>query len=304
MKFDVSDLIASGLVVAREYGNGLKVLKYSRNVFFDNSWDLDPRLLECRGRIVDSEWNVVVNPFKKVFNYGENGTGNELRTDCLYREVEKLNGFLGCYTRTEKYGDILSTTGSTDSEHVKLFGELFEAEFKHRNEVPQGVTIMFEVCHKEDPHIIPENVGIYLIGASWVDTGIYLTENELDRVAEYHGVRRPAHRIDTLENICKRVREYKREGFMVRALSTDEHLFKLKSPHYLSKKMLMRIGKGRVEKIFRNPDAFKRWVKDEEFFDLVDYMCTNLTPTIWKMMDQEQRRNYIEDYFENIELLK
>ena len=41
---------------------------------FNNLWNLDDRLLECRGTVVDKDWNVVVLPFKKVFNLGENDT--------------------------------------------------------------------------------------------------------------------------------------------------------------------------------------------------------------------------------------
>lgn len=297
MKFDVSDLVARGLVVVKAYENGLSVLKYDRKVFFNNSWGKDARLLECRGRIVDANWNVIVNPFKKVFNYGENGTGKALRTDCLYREVDKLNGFLGCFTRHPKYGNILSTTGSMDSMHVGLFRELFEEEFQHVDNVPYGVTMMFEVCHPSDPHIVAEDVGIHLIGARFVETDERLSEAELDELAEYHMVGRPGHRIDTLENICKRAYSSKREGVMVCALSNDEHLFKLKTPHYLTKKLFMRLGKGRVEHLFKEPEQFKKWLKDEEFFGFVDFLTTNLNVDLWKMMQQEERRNYIEGYF-------
>lgn len=297
MKFNVQDLIDKKLVVAKEYENGLKVLKYARSVFFDNAWGLDPRLLECRGRVVDADWNVVVNPFKKVFNYGENGTGKELRTDCLYREVEKLNGFLGCFTSTEEYGHILSTTGSLDSEHVGWFTELFYAEFCNVDNVPKGITLMFEVCHPLDPHIVEEEVGVYLIGARYTDSGDRLTEAELDELAEYHRVPRPAHGIDTLENICKRAQNSKREGVMVCALSTDEHLFKLKTPHYLTKKLFIRLGKGRVEQLFSHPEKFKRWLKDEEFFGFANFLTSNLSVDTWKMLSGNGRHKYIEGYF-------
>lgn len=43
----------------------LYVLKYKRDVFFKNLWT--PELEQCRGLIVDSDFNVVVRPFRKIF---------------------------------------------------------------------------------------------------------------------------------------------------------------------------------------------------------------------------------------------
>ena len=71
MKFCVADLIEQGLVKKKTYNSGvfegLSVLKYSKKVFYNNLWNKDKRLLDCRGIVVDSEDNIVVWPFTKVF---------------------------------------------------------------------------------------------------------------------------------------------------------------------------------------------------------------------------------------------
>ncbi|QKN84810.1 putative RNA ligase/tail attachment protein [Vibrio phage River4] len=307
MKFNVQDLIDRGLVKAKEYDNGLKVLKYDRKVFFKNLWHLDERLLECRGRVVDSDWNVIVNPFKKVFNYGENGTGNELRTDCLYREVHKLNGFLGLVTYTEEYGMLYSTTGTLDSTYAGMVKEMFlervsEIRMRTIKDNP-NFTMMFEVCHQDDPHIVPENVGLYLIGCRHTGLGEeheedQFTEAELDKLAVHMGWRRPKHKLDTLDNILARAKTSKTEGVMVCSALNDEHLFKYKTPHYLSKKLLMRLGKARVEQLFDNPEQFKKNLKDEEFFGFVEYVSSNIPRDVWKTMKDQERRNLIECWFD------
>ncbi|WBU76762.1 putative RNA ligase/tail attachment protein [Vibrio phage Javier] len=303
MKFNVQDLIDRGLVKAKEYDNGLKVLKYDRKVFFKNLWHLDERLLECRGRVVDADWNVIVNPFKKVFNYGENGTGKELRTDCLYREVHKLNGFLGCVTRSSEYGMLYSTTGTLDSEYAKMVEEMFLEHTHHADLLHKDFTMMFEVCHPDDPHIVEEQVGLYLIGIRHTGEGEeweedQFTEAELDKMARWFGWRRPEHRLDTLDNILARARISKTEGVMVCSALNDEHLFKYKTPHYLSKKLLMRLGKARVEQLFDNPEQFKKNLKDEEFFGFVEYVSSNIPRDVWKTMKDQERRNLIECWFD------
>ena len=76
MKFHVEGLVEQGLVKKKTYKDGefsgLSVLKYSRKVFYDNLWNKDKRLLDCRGMVVDSDDNIVVWPFTKVFNLYEN----------------------------------------------------------------------------------------------------------------------------------------------------------------------------------------------------------------------------------------
>lgn len=42
----------------------LSVVKYKRKVFFDNLWD--DFLVECRGLVIDTDYNVVVNPMTKI----------------------------------------------------------------------------------------------------------------------------------------------------------------------------------------------------------------------------------------------
>ncbi|QIG60616.1 RNA ligase [Vibrio phage VPT02] len=303
MKFNVQDLIDRGLVKTKEYDNGLKVLKYDRSVFFKNLWHLDERLLDCRGRVVDADWNVIVNPFTKVFNYGENGTGNNLRKDCLYREVHKLNGFLGCVTRSSEYGMLYSTTGTLDSTYAQMVKEMFLEHTRNIDEIHPDFTLMFEVCHPDDPHIVPEHAGIYLIGCRHTGEGEDeaeepMTEKELDKLALAFGWKRPEHRLDTLENILARAKTSKTEGVMVCSALNDEHLFKYKTPHYLSKKLLMRLGKARVENLFDNPEQFKKNLKDEEFFGFVDYVAQYIGRDLWKTMKEQERRELIECWFD------
>ena len=47
---------------------GLYVLKYKKRVFFDNVWNQFTE--ECRGTIVDQDFNVISRPFTKIYNYG------------------------------------------------------------------------------------------------------------------------------------------------------------------------------------------------------------------------------------------
>ena len=124
MRFNVDDLVAKKLVTKKTYTEGpfagLSVLKYKNNVFWDNLWHTDPRLLECRGMVVDSEDNVIILPFTKIFNRFENG--KDLPMDKQICVPRKVNGFMaaaGAYN-----GDwIVSTTGTPDSDFAHMAKE-------------------------------------------------------------------------------------------------------------------------------------------------------------------------------------
>ena len=46
----------------------LSVIKYKKRVFYDNLWN--DILEECRGLVVDADFNIVSRPFTKIYNYG------------------------------------------------------------------------------------------------------------------------------------------------------------------------------------------------------------------------------------------
>lgn len=73
LKSEIEKNLALKNIVVKESETrkGLFNVKYTRQVFFNNTWD--ELLRECRGLVIDQDYNVVVHPMRKVFNYMENG---------------------------------------------------------------------------------------------------------------------------------------------------------------------------------------------------------------------------------------
>ena len=295
MKLNVDDLVEQGLVKKKTYTEGpykgLSVLKYTKRVFWDNLWEKDPtgRLLECRGTVVDEEDNVIVLPFKKVFNLGENGTTVDPEREVII--PEKINGFMAAATYTEKYGLIISTTGTLDSEYADIARKWIEPK---ANEVfmQKGSTFLFEICDKSDPHIVEEEEGAYLIGLRRTDSGFLFQEGSLDHLATWLGFKRPT----TLKTKLKDIPQTKREGFMVRCAYTEETLCKIKSNHYLAKKAFMRMGRKRIDLAWNNPAEFRKQI-DEEFYSLHHYLVDTYTNEEYHTLKEMERRQSIEEYF-------
>jgi hypothetical protein len=113
------------LVSMKPAGDGIYVLKYSKKVFYDDLWN--EYLEECRGTIVDADFNVVSRPFTKVYNYGIEKLAPVLDPNTVVNAYRKVNGFMVAVTW---YNDdlLVSTTGSTDSDYVKMARELIDVE--------------------------------------------------------------------------------------------------------------------------------------------------------------------------------
>lgn len=295
MKFNVDDLIEKGLVTRKEYiagkHKGLSVLKYHKKVFYNNLWGLDDRLLECRGIVVDKNDNIIVRPFKKVFNKGENGTMEKCTG--LVMLTKKYNGFMAALTKNSQYGKIVSTTGTLCSDYVKLAKKYLD---KLPDNFVEKYTYLFEICDSSDPHIVDEHEGAYLIGVRDIETGRLVSPTTLSYFAGNLGVESPSCMMFRASRIDDMIRNVRHEGFMVTDLETHQHIGKVKSPYYLSKKALMRLGKAKVDIMYNHTNVFKQRI-DEEFYDVLNYIVNNIDKEVWRGYNDQQRKQVIEEYF-------
>lgn len=299
------DLVTKKLINVRFSDCGrYAMFKYSKKVFFDQLWAEDPRILDARGIVLrTTDWSIVVLPFRKVYNLGEQDavyTAEEFG-DTKLTWIEKVNGFMAAVTMVD--GTLMvTTTGTFDSDFVKLAERRLAADgVLHvlRNMEP-GVTFLFEICAKEDPHIVEEVEGCYLIGGR-LHLGILMSdgsrhdtmhEDLLDKLAASFcskGAKlfRPNWGVNTFSEILAKVRDpaYHGEGVMVRD-GSGAHVFKLKSPYYLGLKLLSRAT------FFLKPDFDRRKMREkleEEFYPLIDYIYDEVGVEAFKAMKDTDR---------------
>lgn len=271
---------------------GLSVRKYKKKVFFDNLWNEDlEALTEARGHVVNSKGEVVVNPFTKIFNYGENGTNIDGEEVCLV--VEKINGFMSCATWVPEVNDVVvSTTGSLDSDFVDMARDMMPYAIEYIRNKKTEYTYVFEIVHPNDPHIIPENIGVYLLGARHIkDKRPYYTdynnEQDLDHLAQMLRVGRPDYYLTSFNTVLKDAKKCKHEGFVV--YGEDSHtVLKIKSPYYKTQKLLAR------KKDILTLD--KRNI-DEEYYPLIDHIQNNVPN--FNLLSEQDRLNYMREWFYN-----
>lgn len=272
----------------------LHVKKYKKKVFFDNLWT--DELREARGHVALEDGTIVANTFTKIFNRFENGTNIQAERVCL--AVEKINGFMMCATYVEHgINDVvISTTGSLDSEFVGYAKEFIGDKFKEVVTKYKGYSLLFEVCHPSDLHIIEELPGLYLIGLREVNSTEPYMSNEwhetlLDIISCEIGfnVRRPNWFKATFNEIVSSANASENEGYVVYD-EVSGIVLKLKSPHYRVLKTIARVKN--VSKV--NKD--KLGVLPLKYDTLLKHVQSNTLFRLFNALSEQERLTYMRCY--------
>lgn len=265
----------------------LFVIKYDHDVFYQNLWT--PELEECRGLVVDKDWNIVAMPFKKIYNRFEHDL--DFLPDAKVTAVRKINGFMAAATYHPKHGVIISTTGSLDTEYVAVAEAHLRPKVIHWIEnLGHNLTWLFEICDPSDPHIIKEDPGAYLIGARNLLTGEMLSEQKLDTCYKTMEVMRPHYYANmSFSTVCKLTKECRHEGFVVHGPSMS---LKIKSPYYLINKFLARKRGERLIDLLCDIPSLRKTV-DEEFYPLLDHLEKHIE---FPGMDEQDRLAVIQQF--------
>lgn len=273
------------------------VLKYKKSVFYRGEWNEFLRV--TRGLVLDSDYNIVSLPFHKVHNYGVEADAPVFHPDESVFASRKVNGFMAAATW---YKDrvLWSTTGSVSSDFCRMAESIVEGwsssekqDFQSALRTQSDCTFLFECVHQSDPHIVPEIPGLHFLGRRLKKLGsaVVLPVNSEEFQLLWGSA--PVLQVETwnvkFSELQRMSRECHHEGFCFTS-ADGLRSSKIKSPHYLSKKMLMRSNFDKLSSKHRDR-------LDEEFFPLWELLHQEGNP--FKDLDEVGRRQYIEQYFFN-----
>ena len=278
---------------------GLFVLKYKRKVFYDNLWN--DFLEECRGTVIDNDFNVIARPFTKIYNFGIEANAPTLADDVEVTAYRKVNGFM-CSATWYKGDILLSTTGSTANDYVDYAKEMMLKhqsweDWKFEIHNADGVTLMFECCHPSDPHIVPEDAGMYFLGLrdnTW-DSEIKMFGKDMSDWARYFALSHlkcgyAEATQTTVGEMAKMAKTVKHEGFVF--YTKDGLSAKIKSPYYLTSKWVAR--NPRTDKLVDMKKDIKHSI-DEEYHNLIDAIRLNIVA--YTAMSEQERLAWVRLYF-------
>lgn len=203
----------------------------------------EPIVRECRGIILDKDFNPVCVPFFKFGNYGESYCPD---IDWSSAQVqEKIDGSLikvWFYNGEWK----VSTNGTIDAYKsdigqsifsvidtpYKTFGNLFDCAKTNSglmlNQLNKDCTYMFELVSPYNKVVVPyKDIKVYHIGTR--------NNKTLEELNEDIGVQRPKHyNLHTLEECIETASKmpYNEEGYVV--VDKNWNRVKIKSPQYVA----------------------------------------------------------------------
>ena len=191
----------------------------------------------------------------------------------------------------------MSTTGSTDSPYVGMAKEMMlthapwaDWQMAFANDDMQGLTVMFECVHPDDPHIIPEKAGMYVLGyrenewRSEVKHDPFALQ-EIARMLNCFHAESVTTNMARLKELAK---ECKHEGYVF--YTEDGVSAKIKSPYYLTSKWVAR--NPRTDKLVDLKNDIKRQI-DEEYYPLIDAIRANIVA--YTAMDEQARLAWVRE---------
>lgn len=297
-KDELKEYVAtSGLVNMKPAGEGIYVLKYKKKVFYDNLWN--EYIAECRGTIVDADFNLVAYPFTKIYNYGIEKEAPVLPADTEVTAFRKVNGFM--VSATWYNGDVLvSTTGSTDSDFVGYAKEMMlkhmpwaDWQMAFNSDDLDGVTVMFECVHPNDPHIVVEKPGMYVLGYRVNEWGSPVGHDPfmLRELGDLFNCFVPESLTTNMARLQELVKECRHEGYVF--YTKDGVSSKIKSPYYLTSKWVAR--NPRTDKLVDLNKDIKHNL-DEEYYPLVDAIRANIAE--YTALDEQARLAWVRKFME------
>lgn len=169
----ITKLIDDGYLSCSVLGN-LRVLKYTPETVFSKNWN--KYTLQCRGLVVNSDWEIVARPFDKFFNYDEPEA--DFNFDDLKDVVsisEKMDGSLGVvFYYNDKWN--VNTPGSFVSEQAVWAQNWIDSNLELFSNLDKSYTYMFEIIYPEN-RIVVDYKGLnslILLGARHTENGKYL----------------------------------------------------------------------------------------------------------------------------------
>lgn len=196
-KEELEDAIENDLVTVRSNLEGnLKIYNYSAMVQYNREWNNVTK--NCRGLILDNDYNIIARPFPKIFNYTEI-VPDPVIFDRIPQVSDKADGSLGIIY-PDGAGYKVATRGSFESEQAiwatEWLNEVYPRAYHHNWSFrqPEGITTLVEIIYPENRICVDygQRAELVLIAAIDNNTGADIPLQSVewwdgDRIQEHKG---------------------------------------------------------------------------------------------------------------------
>ena len=213
----VEKMIAEGYINKEKHPSAdIYILNYSKSCSIEGMWN--EATMECRGVIVDADYNVLYRPFGKFFNYEEIDDKSIIPGGAAIA-YEKIDGSLGIMYWIDDV-PYIATRGSFVSDQAKHATEILHTKYAREIDVIKHLrdiyTFLFEIVYPENRIVVDygDTDDIFLLA-------ILKTSNPEDEIpiefySKYFNTAKCYGVFEDWLNIREQVSGDNREGFVLR----------------------------------------------------------------------------------------
>lgn len=254
------------------------IYNYSPSVQFEKKWN--DVTLNCRGLILDEDYNIMARPWAKFFNLGE----VELKfqfTDPV-EVMDKADGSLGILYPLPRDADgmqhyEIATRGSFRSTQAMYATTMWHQRYAQRYEtmleaLDEQYTFLFEIIYPSNRIVLDygDMEDLILLGAVQQENGYYIGPQHAKSVLEWDGPVVESYDFPNISAALGAMGRKNKEGYVIKR---NNFLVKIKEPDYLDLHRLvtnctprtiweqLRNGKSESEIISAFPDEFHGMVR-------------------------------------------
>ena len=276
LPFKIEELqaaVAEGSVTARPHPYlPYTIYNYAKEIQWLRAWD--DVTLNCRGLILDDEYNIIARPWKKFFNLGE--VELPIQFDDPVEVMDKADGSLGILYPTGG-GYAIATRGSFESEQAIMASKIWREQYAEYctgygiEDVFNQYTYLFEIVGPSNRIVLEyEKNDLVLLGAVEKSTGYYYGPREAAAWIDWPG---PVVKVFPHKNISEALEHMGRKGAEGYVIRSHNFMVKLKEPDYVDLHRLvtnanpktvweqLAAGKSKTEIISQFPDEFHSYIE-------------------------------------------
>lgn len=263
----IQDSVRLGLVRKQSEGD-LSIYTYTQKCEVTDGWNSITK--RCRGLVLDSNGNIIINCIPKFFNIGQKHSAELTLESDNISITEKNDGYLIQITNNELYGFIVTSKGSFSSKMALCAKEMV---LPYKNEFKKNWTYICELdCN------FPGDEGI--IVTRWKDTKklvCWAVRNEDLEEVEIEELPSCLEKVKefTLDEAKEYLKRKDIEGVVLKDKTTKERV-KVKTAHFMElhrlisgineRAVLSQLSKGEDPLQVTLPDEFlpsiKKWIKN------------------------------------------
>ncbi|WP_442266577.1 RNA ligase [Tenacibaculum sp. ZS6-P6] len=239
----------------------LWIYNYTQSAQYESYWTKET--LQCRGLILDANYNIIANPIAKFFNVEE--IGYENLPNLHFKIFDKMDGSLGIlyWLNNQPY---IATRGSFNSKQSIRANQLLNSKYKHCiQNLDLNKTYVFEIIYPENRVIVDYGQDEKLVLLAIIDTKTGIEEELVDigfpLPKQYH--------YNSIEEL-KSLNWNNKEGFVIKY--ENGFRVKIKFEQYIElHKIVTQISSLTIWETLKEEGSLTKWIEDvpDEFFKWV-----------------------------------